>query len=50
MYGGLNVSGNKFGVGLVFRCVYLQEGYTINDDTMIVETRHYHNNILHGVL
>ena len=48
MHGGVNVSGNKFSVGFVFRVVNNSDTYHTIDDTMVVPNQP--NDIVNGII
>ena len=50
IHGGINVIGEKFLAGIVFRLVNIKERYDMKDDTMVVSDMPHHNEIIHGVM
>ena len=50
MHGGVNVSGQKFSVGFVFRVVNTTAMYQSSDDTMDFENSPGHGDVVNGVL
>ena len=50
LHGGVNVSGERFSIGFVFRVVNHTAMYNSNDDTMVIDTSDLESDIVNGVL
>ena len=50
LHGGVNVSGQRFSIGFVFRVVNHTAIYHNNDDTMVIDTSNLESDIVNGVL
>ena len=50
LHGGVNVSGQRFSIGFVFRVVNHTAMYHDNDDTMVFDTSDLESDIVNGVL
>ena len=50
LHGGVNVSGECFSIGFVFRVVNHTAMYHGNDDTMVFDTSHLEGDVVNGVL
>ena len=50
LHGGVNVTGEKFSVGFVFRVVNKTAVYRVCDDTMIIDNTTGQSDVVNGVL
>ena len=50
MHGGVNLSGEKFSVGFVFRVVKDTHKYHLSDDTMVYDNSSGHGDVVDGIL
>ena len=50
MYGGVNLSGDNFSVGFVFRVVNDTYMYHLSDDTMVYDNSSGHGDVVNGIL
>ena len=50
IHGGVNVTGEKFSAGIVFRAINTKERYNMKDNTMVVSDIPHHNELIHGML
>ena len=50
LHGGVNVSGDKFSVGFVFRVVNSTAMYDSSNDTMVIDTSNVESDVVYGVL
>ena len=50
LHGGVNISGQKFSVGFVFRVVNKTTVYHVIDDTMFIDNINGQSDVVNGVL
>ena len=50
LHGGVNVSGEKFSVGFVFRVINQTALYQVVDDTMFIDNTNGQSHVVNGVL